>query len=373
MATRMHPDHSRGWKTIQRNRLPEPAHLPAAESRMNESRSFRPWPAGRAPARVLIMRLQAIGDVAATLPACSSLRKLLPGAHIAFLTSPLCAGIPASMVAFDRVFVLRQDGPRPRRVLAAMMMGARVRAHRFDLVIDLQRHARSRLIRYMALARAWGEFDRFSPRPALERTLDTFGRAGFAGLDPIFRVDLKTGLKGMSLNILRRHGWDECEKIVLLNPAGLWVTRNWPLARYEELTNLWLSFEPVKFLFLGTERTREKVQPLARKLGDRAIELTCRTSLDEALGILQHVSVAVSEDSGLLHMAWASGVPTVALLGSTRSDWSRPLGKRARLLGSEDLPCGACMEPLCRFGDVHCLSRHSAAAVFELALQAMRG
>jgi ADP-heptose:LPS heptosyltransferase len=206
----------------------------------------------------------------------------------------------------------------------------------------------------------------------LERTLDTFGRTGFAGLEPVFRLALKKDLGRRSFDILRSHGWDGREKLVLLNPGGLWVTRNWPLSRYEELAEIWLSSEPVKFLFLGTGRIREKVQPLARRLADRAIDLTCRTSLAEALGVLQHASVVISEDSGLLHMAWVSGIPTVAMLGSTRSDWSRPMGSHTRLLASEDLPCGACMEPECRFDDVHCLSRHTAENIFKLASEVER-
>jgi ADP-heptose:LPS heptosyltransferase len=66
----------------------------------------------------------------------------------------------------------------------------------------------------------------------------------------------------------------------------------------------------------------------------------------------------VTEDSGLMHMAWVSGTPTLALFGSSRADWSRPLGN-SRCLNSGDLECGACMEAECRFGDVRCLARYT--------------
>jgi ADP-heptose:LPS heptosyltransferase len=66
-------------------------------------------------------------------------------------------------------------------------------------------------------------------------------------------------------------------------------------------------------------------------------------------------------------MAWCSGRPSVALFGSTRSDWSRPLGPHSVLLDSSDMPCGNCMAPECRFGDVRCLTRYTPDRVLGTA------
>jgi len=238
------------------------------------------------------------------------------------------------------------------------------------VIVDLQRHRASRLIRGIACARAWGEFDRYSPRHALERTVDTFHRTGFPDLTPSYGLEVKPEIRERGLRILREHGWDENTKLVILNPAGLWTSRNWPLPRYEELACLWPRTEPVRFLFVGTTRIGDKVRRLSERLAGRSIDLTNKTTLAEALGVVQQASVVISEDSGLLHMAWVSGIPTVALFGSTRSDWTRPLGKWSRFVGSEDLPCGACMQAECRFGDVHCLARHSASTILRLAQEA---
>ncbi len=338
-----------------------------------EPRSSRPLPKGKAPERVLIIRLQAVGDVVLTLPACASLRQRFPSARISMLTSQMCADIPAAVRLFDHVMVFPQPADRPSRFLEAVIAGIRMRSHHYDLIIDLQRHLRSRLVRILARPRAWAEFDRFSPRPALERTLDTFRRAGLPDLAPVYRLDLKPEILKHSRDLLLSHGWDGSEKLVLLNPAGLWPTRNWPMERYAELAASWLELEQVKFLFLGTERVYAKTRDLVKNLSTGAIDLVGRTSLGEAFGVVQHASAAISEDSGLLHMAWVSGVPTVALLGSTRSDWTRPMGAHTRFVASEDLPCGACMKPVCRFGDVHCLSRHSADQIFRLAMEARDG
>ena len=76
-------------------------------------------------------------------------------------------------------------------------------------------------------------------------------------------------------------------------------------------------------------------------------------------GTVQRASLVLTEDCGLMHMAWTSGVRTLALFGSSRHDWSAPLGGHSLCLHSGDLPCGACMDAVCRFGDVHCLTRYT--------------
>ena len=340
---------------------------------IEESRSFSPWISASVPGKILVIRLQAIGDVVVTLPACFALRQMFPDARIDLLTSDACLGIPRAIRLFDRVHSLAQSRRRWIRAWRVLTQGTRMRGEHYDVIIDLQRHRASRFIRRIARPRAWGEFDRFSPRHSLERVIDTFHQTGFSDLEPVFELDLKAETMERALRILQECGWDGTTKLVILNPAGLWVTRNWPLPCWEELANLWSDIEPVRFLFLGTSRIDDRVSYLSGKLARRAISLINRTTLAEALGVLQHASVVISEDSGLLHMAWVSGIPTVALFGSTRSDWTRPLGKWSRYVASEDLPCGACMEATCRFGDVHCLSRHSAATILQLAREAERG
>lgn len=163
------------------------------------------------------------------------------------------------------------------------------------------------------------------------------------------------------------NGWDGHRPLVVLNPAGLWITRNWPIENYVAFAQRWLSQESVTFLVLGNDRVALKAAHLSEKLGSALINLVNKTSLDEAFAILLHTSLIITEDSGLMHMAWALGIPVVALFGSSRHDWSSPTGAGNRTFHSGDLECGACMAPTCRFGDIRCLARVSPDQVFHAA------
>jgi ADP-heptose:LPS heptosyltransferase len=156
---------------------------------------------------------------------------------------------------------------------------------------------------------------------------------------------------------------------VVLNPAGAFVTRNWEMYKYVLFARQWLQLWPeTKFLVLGTSFIAEKAVFLENELGDHLINLVGQTTPSEVFSLLQRVALVLSEDSGLMHMAWVSGTPVVALFGSTRSDWSRPLGRHSLVLDSSDLPCGNCMKATCRRGDVFCLSRLSPEEVFARAV-----
>jgi ADP-heptose:LPS heptosyltransferase len=316
---------------------------------------------------MLLIRLHALGDVAVTLPAARALRERYPEAQIDFLTLQENAPLLRAIGLFDRVLDFPPTSSPVGRLARAVRTGARVRARKYDVIVDLQRNRVSRIIRRSALPAAWGEFDRFSPRPASERVLETFLKIGFHRLSPRFSSSLPAPLQEESLNLLDSHGHDRRKKLVVLNPAGLWETRNWPLEDYVSLANLWRQQEPVQFVLLGTEKIREKSSYLRARLGSGVIDLVGQTRIEIAFALLHRASAVITEDSGLMHMAWCQGIPIVALFGSSRHVWSAPTGLRARTLDSGDLPCGQCMEPVCTFGDVHCLTRHTPQRVLEIA------
>jgi ADP-heptose:LPS heptosyltransferase len=156
--------------------------------------------------------------------------------------------------------------------------------------------------------------------------------------------------------------------LVVLNPARFFPSRNWPLRNYVEFATAWLALHRhAAFVVLGDARVAAKAAVLEQALPGRLLNLVGKTTVTQAFEVLQRATLVVSEDSGLLHMAWCSGRPSVALFGSTRSDWSRPLGPHSVLLDSSDMPCGNCMAPECRFGDVRCLTRYTPDRVLGRA------
>jgi len=313
-----------------------------------------------------------MGDSVIPLPYLQSLRKLLPETGLDFLTLRENSEIPKSLVLFDSVYDLGGGRSFKRQAFHALSMLPRLLGQRYDVVLDLQNNEISRAIRRALRPLAWSEFDRYSPVSAGDRTKDTIAGLGLGSPDLVPGLTLIDSTLGRDR--LEDSGWDGSSHLVVLNPAGFHSTRNWPLENYAEFADLWLRQRrsPTQFLVLGLEGLATKAHLLRKQIGPEMIDLVGRTTAAEAFAILQKASFVLTEDSGLMHMAWVSGIPTLALFGSSRSDWSRPLGDRSLCLNSSDLPCGACMEPTCLHGDVRCLTRYNADFVFERAERLLR-
>jgi ADP-heptose:LPS heptosyltransferase len=166
--------------------------------------------------------------------------------------------------------------------------------------------------------------------------------------------------------LLLDNGWKKKNKLVILNPAGAFETRNWEIDRYVQFAWIWLKFFPdTQFLILGTVFIGSKAMHIRNRLGEHCINLVGGTRPEQAFSIMQKVYFVLSEDSGLMHMAWVSGIPTLALFGSTRSEKARPLGNHSGFVDSADLECGGCMLEHCKYGDTRCLTRYSPQMIFE--------
>lgn len=332
----------------------------------------RPWQDERPPRRILAIRLHAAGDAVITLPALRGVRARFSEARIDFLTLEENAEIPRSLVVFDRVYGLGGGRSHRRHLLAAVLLLPVLLRRRYEVVLDLQNNRVSRLVRRALRPAAWSEFDRFSPNPAGERVRWTVEAAGLSVEPVLARPALRDAECGLEL--LRSGGWTPHTMLVVLNPAGAFPSRNWPLENYARFAELFrrACSRPARFLLLGLPAMAAKARTLAARLDGSAIDLVGKTSPAQAFAILQQAVLVVSEDSALMHMAWTSGIPTVALLGSTRGDWARPLGAHSVCLDSGDLPCGYCMERECRFGDTRCLTRRLPERIAEVALELLR-
>jgi ADP-heptose:LPS heptosyltransferase len=240
----------------------------------------------------------------------------------------------------------------------------------YDVVVDLQRNTLSRMIRRALRPKSCCEFDRFSLQAAGDRTRKTIDRLGFPQL-PESLPQLQTrGHAAECKKLFENHSLP-ADKLVILNPAGNFATKNWPMEYYVQFARLWLERidENTRFLLLGLDSMKSKAAFLGQELGSAFRSLAGLTTQAEAFHILQKADLVLTEDSGLMHMAWVSQVPVVALFGSTKSVWSKPLGTFSLCLDSSDLTCGECAQPVCRFGDVHCLTRRTPESIIHTAQQ----
>jgi heptosyltransferase-2 len=101
----------------------------------------------------------------------------------------------------------------------------------------------------------------------------------------------------------------------------------------------------------------------AQSLGSSAvIDLSGRTSLDQALALIAAARAMVSNDSGLMHVAAAFATPQVAVFGSSSPLHTPPLSAKAQVIWLKNdahyqppLDCAPCFQRECPLGHTRCL------------------
>jgi len=131
------------------------------------------------------------------------------------------------------------------------------------------------------------------------------------------------------------------------------------------------------FLFGGKEEGRLNKE-IAKTIGKHAT-IVQRSSILETAALIEKMSLFISNDSGLMHIAVSVGVPTVAIFGPTDATRTAPYGSQHRVL-RQDLKCSPCW-PLkkvgqrdkCPYDKPVCLTEMSVSTVFQAVSEMIKG
>jgi heptosyltransferase-2 len=195
--------------------------------------------------------------------------------------------------------------------------------------------------RYAALAQPKGEW-LLRPLPPLHLTIDAVARAQL-----LHRLDLALSAP-----------------VVCLCPGAEYgPAKRWPVEHFAELTRQ-LRDAGFQVWVIGSNKDRDLGADIAQRSGGAAIDLTGRTNLEQAVDLLSCAQHVVSNDSGLMHVAAALGVPLIALYGSSSPIFTPPLSAHARVI-KLDLPCSPCYKRVCPLGHFNCMRQLMPRQVFD--------
>jgi heptosyltransferase-2 len=140
---------------------------------------------------------------------------------------------------------------------------------------------------------------------------------------------------------------------VLCPGAEYGPAKRWPPAYFSALGSR-LARDGYQVWVAGSSRDRDIGEEIARLSAGLCVNLCGRTSLEEVVDLLSFAQLVVSNDSGLMHVAAALGVPLLALYGSSSPSFTPPLSQRATVL-KLDLPCSPCYKRECPLQHFNCM------------------
>ena len=347
---------------------------------MNDSSDHR-QPAAGSP--ILLVPYMWIGDFVRCHSAVRLLRERDPQRPVDVLTSTLCAPLLDYMPGVRKGIVA--DLPRKRLPLAQhRALAERLRAERYGRVLVMPRTWKSALAPFLAgipertgfavEARfgllndlRWGE-------RRLERMIDRCGalalpkgaRPPADWPQPQIAVPEAAAAEWQAQRGLSRDG----KPIVALAPGAVGPSKRWVAAHYAELAQK-LTAAGNAVWVLGGPGEATQAAEIVQAAGPNAHDVTSN-DLRNAILALKCASAAVSNDSGLMHVAAAIGTPTIGIFGPTSPRLWGPLNPLAGVIETTtDVPCRPCHSPTCRLVHHRCMQDIPASQVLAAVQKAM--
>jgi heptosyltransferase-2 len=153
-----------------------------------------------------------------------------------------------------------------------------------------------------------------------------------------------------------------------VEPGGYWLfapgaeygpAKCWPPDRYAALARSLHARDGLPVLLLGSGKEAALCDQIVAAAPEACRSLAGRTQLLDAMALIAGARGMASNDSGLMHVAAAFGIPQAAVFGSTSPEHTPPLNPNARVLWLKDelgLTCAPCFDRVCRFGHTRCLT-----------------
>jgi ADP-heptose:LPS heptosyltransferase len=358
----------------------------------------RAWRSAR---RLLLIRLDNLGDVLMTTPAFAAVRESMPEAELTLLAAPSALALQPHLPMIDRFIGFH--APWVKSGAAALEQQAIGEAEhaqlqmlhelRFDAAIIFTVCTQSALPAALlcrmagiplALAhvreRAYGLLSdeihdadriRLGMRHEVRRQLDLVAHVGMQAADERLRFLLRDEDRRAAGDALRQAGVPDGQSYVLVHPGASAASRRYPPAAYAAAADL-LQRDGTRVVFCAGPNEGDLLAEARAAMRGACIALPPPPSLGALGALVDGARVLVANNSGPVHLAAALGTPVVdlyALTNPQHTPWQVP----ARVL-SHDVPCRNCQQSVC--AEVHhgCLRgiepRQIAGAASELMQEA---
>jgi ADP-heptose:LPS heptosyltransferase len=346
------------------------------------------WPAAR---RLLVVRTDNLGDVLMAGPALRALRRAAPRARITLLAAPAGAAAAPLLPEVGGVLVAspswQQLGGGPAPAASETELVDRIAAGRFDAAVVLTSFSQSPWPAAYACLLAGvpvrvGTSKEFGgallthwvPAPPdglhqVDRMLDLLAAVGVPAVDRRMAVEVPPAAAPAVRSALAAAGVPPGSPYVVLLPGASCSARRWPAARFGAAAAR-IAADGLVPVVAGTERERPLVETAVAVGGAAVRPLVGALDVPGLAALLAGAAVAVTNNSGGLHLAASVGTPVVAAFAGTEQEEQYAPREVPAVLLRRPTGCAPCRQLTCPY-DAACLDL-PPASVADAALRLAR-
>jgi heptosyltransferase-2 len=178
---------------------------------------------------------------------------------------------------------------------------------------------------------------------------------------PSLRVDPEN-----QKNLYQQHNLSNRPAIALMAGAEFGPSKQWPIAYFHELAKSAIE-AGYQIWVLGGPKDQNDGDSIVEHLGEFAVNLCGKTQLVDAIDLLAAADKAVSNDSGLMHIAAAVDTEVHGIYGSTSELFTPPLTNN-KTIHNLDLECSPCFKRTCPLEHNNCLKKITPDQVLKILI-----
>ena len=270
---------------------------------------------------ILFITATRIGDAVLSSGLIKRLIDEIPNARFTVVAGPAAAPLFAHVPNLDQVIVFEKSKSGSHW----FDLWRRVRHTRWGLIVDLRGSGISRFLstRRRAIHHKAGQ--------PIHKVLEA-ARTLKIDDDPAPpHIFTSPGVETYADELTRGDG-----PILAMAPAANWIGKTWPLERFSQVAMTLLhGYGPLaggRLMVLGGPEDEGLARSLKDSAGRRFINLAGKVDPLTAFACLKRARLFIGNDSGAMHLAAASGVPTIGLFGPSDERLYAPWGERTRVV-----------------------------------------
>ena len=302
--------------------------------------------------RTLIIQTAFIGDVVL----CSSMIEALTKEEhsVGFVVKPEAANILEHDPRIFKLHVFDKRG-KDSGITGLLSTSKKIRTGKYDAALVPQRSLRSAaLARYARIPVRIGFSNSagswlFTHKIAYSKTAHEIVR-NHALLEPVGITNAPSAPSiavtqediNVAADFFKNCGIENNNIVIGFGPGSKWFTKQWGAERYRKLAELIIKNTDCKVVCFGGKDEKELGSAICGAHSNTVYNAIGLFSLRESAAALKKMSVAVTNDNGLMHLAAAAGTPVVAVFGPTVPEFGfAPWGDNHTIL-SRNLYCRPC-------------------------------
>ena len=261
---------------------------------------------------ILFITATRIGDAVLTSGLIKFLADQIPNARFTIVSGPLAAPLFAHVPGLDRVIVMEKGKGKGHW----FKLWNQVRHKKWGLVVDLRGSGTALFLRREKRA-IWKKQIGGEP---LHKVIDAARVLKLEGDPPSPHLYITPEVQALADQLLAPRQGEPSGPILAVGPASNWVGKIWPIERFAQTSQQLLGpggpLEGGRLLILGGPGDGRMVEELRMASArGRYVDLTGKVDLLTAYAALKRADLFIGNDSGLMHIAAAAGIPTIGLFG----------------------------------------------------------